>query len=95
MSRRTRTEDFGGFEDVPYAVLDAYRYLCVKVALDCGTLHAVSGEDWPQTNELICIDWRTGRLYSASRPLGWGCAEEERQLSRMRTLLLEAVPTGD
>ena len=88
MSRRTRTEDCGGLDNVPGDVLDVYRYLCVKVALDCGTLHKISQEDWAAREQLLCIDWKTGRLYGASRPTEWSCAEEERQLSRMRTLLL-------
>lgn len=77
---------------MPAEVLEVYRYLCVRVALDYGTLHQVSTEDWPP-GQLVCMDWRTGKLYGVNRPSGWSCAEEERHVSELRALLLEARTT--
>ncbi len=89
-----RARGCGTLREVPSEVLQAFRYLCVRVALDSGTLQEISGNENLGDGQLVCEDGRTGKLYGVSRPSGWTGADEERQVARMRRLLLETLPSA-
>ena len=90
MSRR-KAADYQGLGEIPSEALEAYRYLCAKIAVEAGRLRELAHECSPEGDLLTCIDWATGKLCTVSCPIDWSSADEQSYVGQMRHLLVVAT----
>ena len=91
MIRGLRPGDWGELSDIPAEILEAYRYFCARIGIASGVLHEVSGEEGPDSDQLVCLDRNDGTLYAVTRPPNMSDAEEEAHIHWMRRLLSAAL----
>lgn len=86
-----RVDRCGSLGDIPGEILQAYRYLCARVAVDAGTLREVGWRDGPDGDELICVDRRSGKMHTVTRPATWTLEDELYHIGELRQLLRSAI----